>query len=147
MDTHDHILPSQIRDPPNLEGQVPVLISPGKRWPSYIPRHWIPFLSLPTTRRATVEVFKPTSTQGIPHCQSQSQSQNYVTTDRQSASLSWNKAPVCRLRPDLYYCLTVTGFLMWGVLSDERTGLSFARVTVNSSKSVVRMYNLLFTCY
>jgi hypothetical protein len=30
---------------------------------------------------------------------------------------------------------------MWGALSDERTGLSFARVTV-SNKSVVSMYNL-----
>jgi hypothetical protein len=26
--THDHILLPQIRDPPNLEGQVPVFISP-----------------------------------------------------------------------------------------------------------------------
>jgi hypothetical protein len=49
-------------------------------------------------------------------------------TDGQSASLSWNKAPIWGLRPDVYYCLTVTGFLMWGALSDERTGLSFARV-------------------
>jgi hypothetical protein len=51
--THDHILLSQIRDSPNLEGQVPVFISP---------RHWIPFSSSPTTRRATVEVFDPAST-------------------------------------------------------------------------------------
>jgi hypothetical protein len=29
--THDHILLSQIRDSPNLEGQVPVFISPRKR--------------------------------------------------------------------------------------------------------------------
>jgi hypothetical protein len=29
------------------------------------------------------------------------------------------------------------GFLKWGALSDERTGLSFARVTVSSNKSVV----------
>jgi hypothetical protein len=36
---------------------------------------------------------------------------------------------------------------MWGVLSDERTGLAFARVTVSSNKSVVSMYNLHFTCY
>jgi hypothetical protein len=36
---------------------------------------------------------------------------------------------------------------MWGALSDERTGLSFARDTVSSSKSVVSMYNLHFTCY
>jgi hypothetical protein len=50
---------------------------------------------------------------------------SYVTTDGQSASLSWNKAPIWGLRPDLYYCQTVEGFLMWGVLSDERTSLSF----------------------
>jgi hypothetical protein len=37
--------------------------------------------------------------------------------------------------------------LMWGALSDERTGLSFARVTVSSSKSVVSMYNLHLTFY
>jgi hypothetical protein len=77
----------------------------------------------------------------------QSQSQSYVTTDGQSANLSWNKAPIWGLRPVLYYCLTVTGFLMWGALSDERTGLSFARVRVRSSKSFVSMYNLQFTCY
>jgi hypothetical protein len=75
------------------------------------------------------------------------QSRSYVTTDGQSASLSWNKAPVWDLRPDLYYCLTVAGLLMWGALSDERTVPSFARVTVSSSKSVVSMYNLHFTCY
>jgi hypothetical protein len=56
----------------------------------------------------------------------QSQSQSYVTTDLQSASLSWNKTPIWGLRPDLYYCLTVAGLLMWGALSDERTGLQFA---------------------
>jgi hypothetical protein len=37
--------------------------------------------------------------------------------------------------------------LMWGPLSDERKGLSFARVTVGSKKSVVNMYNLHFTCF
>jgi hypothetical protein len=79
--------------------------------------------------------------------QSQSQSQSYVNTDGQSASLSWNKEPIWGLRSDIYYCLTVTGFLMWGALSDERTGLSFARVTVRSSKSFVRMYNLHSICY
>jgi hypothetical protein len=71
----------------------------------------------------------------------------FLTTDGQSASLSWNKASIWGLRPDLYYCLTIAGLLMWGALSDERTGLSFIRVTVSSSKSVVSMYNLHFTCY
>jgi hypothetical protein len=45
------------------------------------------------------------------HCRltshSTSQSQSYVTTDGQSASVSWNKTPICGLRPDFYYCLTV----------------------------------------
>jgi hypothetical protein len=37
-----------------------------------------------------------------------SQSKSYVTTDGLSASLSWNKAPLWGLRPDIYYCLTDT---------------------------------------
>jgi hypothetical protein len=49
----------------------------------------------------------------------------YVTTDGQSASVSWNKAPIWGLGPDFYYCLTVAGLLMWGALSHERSGLSF----------------------
>jgi hypothetical protein len=35
-------------------------------------------------------------------------------TDGQSASLSWCQAPILGLRPDLYYCQTVAGLLMWG---------------------------------
>jgi hypothetical protein len=42
--------------------------------------------------------------------QSQSQSQSYITTDGQSASLSWNKAPIRGLRSDFYYCQTVAIF-------------------------------------
>jgi hypothetical protein len=52
-------------------------------------------------------------------------SESDVTTDDQSASLSWNKAPIWGLRPDFYYCRTVVGLVMWGALSDERTDLSF----------------------
>jgi hypothetical protein len=52
--------------------------------------------------------------------------ESYVTTDGQPASLSWNKGPIWGLRPDLDYCLTVAGLLVWGALSDERNGLSFA---------------------
>jgi hypothetical protein len=66
----------------------------------------LPFSSPPTTRRAT-------------------QSQSYIMTDGQSASLSWCQAPIWGLRPDFYYCRTVAGLLMWGALSDEKTGLSF----------------------
>jgi hypothetical protein len=38
---------------------------------------------------------------------------------------SWNKSPIWGLRPDLYYCQIFAGLLIWGALSDERTGLSF----------------------
>jgi hypothetical protein len=61
--TRNQILLFQIRDSPNPEGHVPVFISPVKGWPGYTPRHWVLFSSPPTTRRATVEVFEPVSTQ------------------------------------------------------------------------------------
>jgi hypothetical protein len=51
-----------------------------------------------------------------------SQSQSHVTTDGQSASLSWNKAPIWDLRPDFFYCQTVAGLLMWGALSGREDG-------------------------
>jgi hypothetical protein len=53
------------------------------------------------------------------------ESESYITTDGQSASLPWNKGPVWCLRPDFYYCQTVAGLLMWGALSVERTSMSF----------------------
>jgi hypothetical protein len=51
--------------------------------------------------------------------------ESYITTDGQSASLSWNKAPIWGLRPDFYYCQTVADLLVWDALSDQRTGLTF----------------------
>jgi hypothetical protein len=77
--------------------------------------------------RVTVEVFDPSILllELCPTLSNQSHSQSYVKTDDQSASPSWNKAPIWGLRTDLYYCQTVADFLMWGALSDERTGLSF----------------------
>jgi hypothetical protein len=54
-----------------------------------------------------------------------SESESYVTVDGESTSLSWNKAPIWGLWSDFYYRRTIAGLLMWGVLFDERTGLSF----------------------
>jgi hypothetical protein len=59
----------------------------------------------------------------LPDDSSRSQSQSYVTTDGQSASLSWCQAPIWGLRPDFYYCQTIAGLLMWDAISDERTDL------------------------
>jgi hypothetical protein len=52
------------------------------------------------------------------------ESESELRQTGQSASLSWNKAPVWALRPD-FINQTVAGWLRWGALSDKRTGLSF----------------------
>jgi hypothetical protein len=66
-------------------------------------------------------------------------SESYVTTDGQSASLYWNKAPMWGLRPDFDYCQTVAGLLMWSAPSDERTGLSFTIAAGSSQRSHSRV--------
>jgi hypothetical protein len=71
--------------------------------------------------------------------QSQSQIQSYVTTDGQSPCLSWNNAPIWRLRPDFCYCQIVAGLLMWGNLSDERTVLLFIIVADPRQRSQSRV--------
>jgi hypothetical protein len=60
--THDHILLSQIREPPTWRAWSPYLYSPRTGWHSYTPRNWVAFSSPPTTHRATVEVFESAST-------------------------------------------------------------------------------------
>jgi hypothetical protein len=52
--------------PPTWRARSPYLFTPGTGWYSYIPRHWVPFTSPPTTRRATVEIFEPASTRVLP---------------------------------------------------------------------------------
>jgi hypothetical protein len=54
------------------------------------------------------------------------ESESCVTTNGQSPSLSCNKAPIWGLRPDFYCCQTIVDLLMWGALSDERTGMPLA---------------------
>jgi hypothetical protein len=69
----------------------------------------------------------------------QSESESYITTDGHSASLSWNKASIWGLRPDFCYCQTVAGVLMWGALSDERTGLPFTTAAGPRQRSHFRV--------
>jgi hypothetical protein len=87
---HVAVLLSQIWDFPNLEGRSPYLYPSGTGWPSYTPRHWVPFSSPPTTRMATVEVLDPSSTRDQ---LSRIQSQSHITTDCQTVCLSWCRAP------------------------------------------------------
>jgi hypothetical protein len=80
--------------------------------------------------RATIAVFEPASTLRV---------KSYVTIDCQSANVSCNKAPNWGLRTDFYYCQTVAGLLMWGALSDERTGLSFTIAAGSRQRSHFRV--------
>jgi hypothetical protein len=73
-----------------------------------------------------------------------SQSQSYITTDGQSASLSWNKAPIWGLRPDPYYSQAVASLFVWGAVSDKRTGQMNA---VDSTRPISLRLNLLFSSH
>jgi hypothetical protein len=64
-----------------------------------------------------------------------SQSQSYITTDRQSANLSWCQAPIWGPKPDFYYCQTVVDLLMWSVLSDERRSVVYNYCWPSPAKS------------
>jgi hypothetical protein len=102
---------------PTWRARSPYLYHPGRGWP-VIPR------SLGSLFVASYD------SQGYgggvgPRLHTGYESESYVTTDAQSASLFWNKAPIWGLRPDFYNCQTVVSLLIWGALSDERTGLSF----------------------
>jgi hypothetical protein len=44
---------------PTWRARSPYVYRPGTEWPSYTLRHWVPFQSPPTARRATVEIFIP----------------------------------------------------------------------------------------
>jgi hypothetical protein len=50
-------------------------------------------------------------------------------------------SPIWGPRPDFCYCNTVAGLLMWGALSDERTGLSFGP-SVSSAVACLQCRNL-----
>jgi hypothetical protein len=68
-----------------------------------------------------------------------SESESQITTDGQSASLCWNKAPIWGLQPYFYYCQTVSGLSMWHALPDERTGLSFTTAAGPRQRSHFRV--------
>jgi hypothetical protein len=73
--------------------------------------------------------------------QSQSQSQSYFTTDGQSVSMSWCRAQFGTFDHIYIYIyiffLMLQSCLIWGALSDERSGLSFVSLqSVYSSQSV-----------
>jgi hypothetical protein len=141
--SHNHILLSQIRYSPNLEGQVPVFVYPRNRVAQLCPPDTgFPFrrvlrLAGLRWRYSTPPPHGILSLGAKPSRLSLSQSY-YVTIDSQSASLSWNEAPIWGLRPDFYYCQTVAGLLMWA-LSLTRGRVSCLPHSVNSNESLVIM--------
>jgi hypothetical protein len=67
------------------------LFHPGTGWPSYTPRHWVPFSFLFMTCKAISELFDPPP-QGVPS--SLHASQSHVDTDCQSVGVSSCQAPI-----------------------------------------------------
>jgi hypothetical protein len=61
-------------------------------------------------------------TKSKPHCDRRSVGQSALVS-----------SPFSSQRPNFSYCQTVAVLLMWGALSDEKTGLSFVAVIVNST--------------
>jgi hypothetical protein len=47
----------------------------------------------------------------------------FIYVLRQSAGLSWYQARIRSPWPNFYYRQTVADLLMWGIFSDDRTGL------------------------
>jgi hypothetical protein len=67
------------------------------------------------------------------------ESESYVTADGQSVSLSWNRAPIWGLRPQVCYCQTVAGLLIWGAPGSESRGtLSNSRLPISSPPTTRR---------
>jgi hypothetical protein len=81
----------RFKNPPTWRATSPYLYCSVTWWPSYTPRHWVHFLSPPTTRRAMVEVFEPAFTQGW--LQLKKKSQIHIATVSQSISKSRCQAP------------------------------------------------------
>jgi hypothetical protein len=106
-----------------LQEQDSPVISPGVRFPF---RLLLRLAGLWSCDYESSHILQPTVSR--PVClgkKAANRVESYITTDGPSASLSWNKAPILGLRPDFYCCQTVAVLLIWGAVSDERTGLSF----------------------
>jgi hypothetical protein len=120
--TDDHILLSAIRDSPNLEDQGPVFIYPTHRVAQLCPSALVSLFH--RRLRLAVQRWKYSTPSPL----------GDLETVKVKVMLRPTVSrPVClgvwSLRPDLYYCRTAAGFLMWGALSDESTGLPFTIVT------------------
>jgi hypothetical protein len=91
--THYHILQSHLRLPPTRRVRPTYLYPPGTGWPSYTPRHWV--LLQGSTRGLNTTHYGT------------SQSQSYIMTDGQSASLSCCRASIWDPPPIFLFLLII----------------------------------------
>jgi hypothetical protein len=89
--THDHILLSQIRDSPNLEGQVPTFISPRNRVAQLHPQALASLFVASYDSQGCGRGIRTRPHTGFPLGRSSSQS--HIATYGQSVSKSWCRAP------------------------------------------------------
>jgi hypothetical protein len=108
--THDHVLLSQNRYSPNLEGKVPVFISPRNR-----------------------------AAQLYPHAPGSLSVASYDWHDYGGVRARLHNQLVLVSSPRFIYSLTVTVSFLWGALSDERMGLSFVYAAGPRQRSLSRV--------
>jgi hypothetical protein len=97
------------------------------------PFFWAPELSrsqLPASNSSSLQWLSPSSSLVIA-----TESESDITTDSQSASLSWNKAPIWGLRPDFYYCQTIACLLTRGRVCRLQLLLALASAVLFGSDS------------
>jgi hypothetical protein len=85
-------------------GSFPGRLSFRTAWQLFPQLKWIAISSQPPLQSSTA---LSTSLHDLTRVESES----YVTTDGQSASLSWNKAPIWGLRPDFLFLSDSCGFV------------------------------------
>jgi hypothetical protein len=92
----------------------PYLCPLGTRWPSYTPRHRVPFSSPPTTLRVTVDVFEPVSTRGWTSNRSQSRSESYEYF--MTGQATWGSRPgFVQLKPSNHSLYVISSLTRWRV--------------------------------
>jgi hypothetical protein len=95
--------------------------------------YWISWVPLQLQLQLQLQILSsPDSSASL--FRSVSESESYVTTNGQPTSLSWNQAPFWGLCPDLYYCLTVVGFLMRGRVCRLQLQLALASAVIFGSE-------------
>jgi hypothetical protein len=96
-----------------LSHVITAFVSSGYQWLTF-PFLWV--LELPRPQLPAPHCNSSYRLNGSSPLTNSLKSQNFVTTDGQSASLSWCQATIWDPRPDFYCCKTVAYMLMWGAL-------------------------------